>query len=62
MATARVVHMFVLGIAPGLPRCGYGVVAREGRTLRAEAAGVVRTPPPPTCPAAWPTSNARSGA
>ena len=36
--------MFVLGIDPGLTRCGYGVVAREGRTLRAEAAGVVRTP------------------
>ena len=37
--------MFVLGIDPGLTRCGYGVVSRTGRRLRAEAAGVVRTSP-----------------
>lgn len=37
--------MFVLGIDPGLTRCGYGAVAREGGTLRAVAAGVVRTDP-----------------
>ena len=37
--------MFVLGIDPGLTRCGYGVVSRNGRRLRAEAAGVVRTSP-----------------
>ena len=39
--------MFVLGIDPGLSRCGYGLVARgEGEsTLRAQAAGVVETDP-----------------
>ncbi len=39
--------MFVLGIDPGLSRCGYGLVARaegDGR-LRAHAAGVVETDP-----------------
>ena len=35
----------VLGIDPGLSRCGYGVVAREGGKLRALSAGVIRTPP-----------------
>ena len=35
--------MFVLGIDPGLTRCGYGLVRRDGRHLRAEAAGVIRT-------------------
>lgn len=39
--------MFVLGIDPGLSRCGYGVVEREraGRRPRAVAAGVLRTDP-----------------
>ena len=37
--------MFVLGVDPGLTRCGYGVVARTGRHLEAVAAGVVRTDP-----------------
>ncbi len=37
--------MFVLGIDPGLSRCGYGVVERAGRTPRAVAAGVMRTDP-----------------
>jgi crossover junction endodeoxyribonuclease RuvC len=39
--------MFVLGIDPGLSRCGYGLVGRkegDGR-LRAQAAGVVETDP-----------------
>ena len=36
--------MFVLGIDPGLTRCGYGAVAREGGRLRAVAAGVLTTP------------------
>jgi crossover junction endodeoxyribonuclease RuvC len=40
--------MFVMGIDPGLSRCGYGVVDRApGRTrsgLRAIAAGVITTP------------------
>ncbi len=37
--------MFVLGIDPGLSRCGYGVVERDGAELRAVAGGVVATPP-----------------
>ena len=38
--------MFVLGIDPGLSRCGYGLVARgEGSSLRARAAGVLETDP-----------------
>ena len=39
--------MFVLGIDPGLSRCGYGLVGRQegdGR-LRAQAAGVLETDP-----------------
>ncbi len=39
--------MFVLGIDPGLSRCGYGLVARgeaDGR-LQAHAAGVLETDP-----------------
>ena len=36
--------MFVLGIDPGLSRCGYGCV-EHGRAPRAVAAGVIRTPP-----------------
>lgn len=35
--------MFVLGIDPGLSRCGYGAV-RSGRRPTAEAAGVLSTP------------------
>ena len=35
--------MFVLGIDPGLSRCGYGAV-RHGRRPTAEAAGVLSTP------------------
>jgi crossover junction endodeoxyribonuclease RuvC len=42
--------MFVLGIDPGLSRCGYGVVAASGAptrpgALRAVAAGVLETNP-----------------
>ena len=38
--------MFVLGIDPGLSRCGYGVVEQLGRgRSRAVAAGVLRTDP-----------------
>ncbi len=37
--------MFVLGIDPGVTRCGYGVVARERAGLRAVACGVLTTPP-----------------
>jgi crossover junction endodeoxyribonuclease RuvC len=35
----------VLGIDPGVSRCGYGVVARDGGRLRALACGVISTPP-----------------
>jgi crossover junction endodeoxyribonuclease RuvC len=36
--------VFVLGIDPGLSRCGYGAVVRERTGLRAVAAGVITTP------------------
>jgi crossover junction endodeoxyribonuclease RuvC len=35
----------VLGIDPGLSRCGYGVVRRDGTRFDAMAYGVLRTPP-----------------
>ena len=35
----------VLGIDPGVSRCGYGAVAAEGSALVARACGVIRTPP-----------------
>lgn len=35
--------MFVLGVDPGLTRCGYGCVEQTGRTPRAVALGVLRT-------------------
>jgi crossover junction endodeoxyribonuclease RuvC len=34
----------VLGIDPGVSRCGYGVVTRDAGRLRAVACGVIRTP------------------
>jgi crossover junction endodeoxyribonuclease RuvC len=34
----------VLGIDPGVSRCGYGVVVRDAGRLRAVACGVLRTP------------------
>lgn len=37
--------MFVLGIDPGLSRCGYGCVVQRGRSTTAVAAGVIRTEP-----------------
>ncbi len=37
--------MFVLGIDPGLSRCGYGVLEQVGRKAEAVAIGVIRTPP-----------------
>ncbi len=37
--------MFVLGIDPGLSRCGYGCVRKVGSRIRAEAAGVIMTSP-----------------
>jgi crossover junction endodeoxyribonuclease RuvC len=42
--------VFVLGIDPGLSRCGYGVVERVGRRPRAVAAGVLRTDPAAAVP------------
>jgi crossover junction endodeoxyribonuclease RuvC len=35
----------VLGIDPGLSRCGYGIVTRTGNKPRALGCGVIRTPP-----------------
>lgn len=35
----------ILGIDPGLSRCGYGAVMRERATMRAVAAGVLTTDP-----------------
>ncbi len=37
--------MFVLGIDPGLSRCGYGAVEARRSGPRARAIGVLRTPP-----------------
>jgi crossover junction endodeoxyribonuclease RuvC len=37
--------VFVLGIDPGLSRCGYGVVRQYGSDLTAMAGGVVTTDP-----------------
>lgn len=47
--------MFVMGIDPGLSRCGYGVVASSGDaaqpgTLAAVAAGVIETDPDAALP------------
>jgi crossover junction endodeoxyribonuclease RuvC len=33
----------ILGIDPGLSRCGYGAIVRSGAAARAVAAGVIRT-------------------
>jgi crossover junction endodeoxyribonuclease RuvC len=35
--------VFVLGVDPGLSRCGYGCVEQRGRAQRAVAAGVIVT-------------------
>jgi crossover junction endodeoxyribonuclease RuvC len=37
--------VFVLGIDPGLSRCGYGVVTRRHGSLAAAAGGVISTQP-----------------
>ena len=34
----------ILGIDPGVSRCGFGAVVQDGSRLRALAAGVIRTP------------------
>ena len=47
-------RMRVLGIDPGLTRCGLGVVdGLPGRQPRLIAVDVVRTPPSWTPPAGW---------
>jgi crossover junction endodeoxyribonuclease RuvC len=38
-------RVFVLGIDPGVSRCGYGCVVRSGADFRAVAMGVITTPP-----------------
>ena len=43
--------MFVLGIDPGVSRCGYGCVAGDGPDLRAVGAGVLTTSPDEELPA-----------
>jgi crossover junction endodeoxyribonuclease RuvC len=43
--------VFVLGVDPGLSRCGYGCVEQRGRAQRAIAAGVIATPPSASVPA-----------
>jgi crossover junction endodeoxyribonuclease RuvC len=43
--------MFVLGIDPGLSRCGYGCVSRTPTGYLAKAAGVITTPPGDPVPA-----------
>ena len=40
----------MLGIDPGLSRCGYGIVARERNQPRALGCGVIRTPPDDALP------------
>jgi crossover junction endodeoxyribonuclease RuvC len=42
--------VYVLGIDPGLSRCGYGLVARTPDGLRAVAVGVLRTDPAAAVP------------
>ena len=37
--------MFVLGVDPGLSRCGYGLVERHGSQVTARMGGVVATDP-----------------
>ena len=37
--------MFVLGIDPGLSRCGYGAVDQRGGVARAKAVGTITTSP-----------------
>jgi crossover junction endodeoxyribonuclease RuvC len=43
--------VYVLGIDPGLSRCGYGVVSGEANGPRAVAVGVLRTSPEHATPA-----------
>ena len=38
------VHVFVLGIDPGVSRCGYALLRRAGSRVQAEDIGVITTP------------------
>ena len=44
-ACASFERVFVLGIDPGVSRCGYGCVTGDSRSMRATSAGVITTPP-----------------
>ncbi|SRR5690554_5408870 len=46
-----VVHVFVLGVDPGLSRCGYAVLDARSRPATAVAIGVLRTSPDDELPA-----------
>ena len=50
----------VLGIDPGLSRCGYGAVRREGHRMVPVAFGVLRTPPEAPLPSASLSASNRS--
>jgi crossover junction endodeoxyribonuclease RuvC len=45
VAEATLERVFVLGIDPGLSRCGYGAVSDDGGRLHALATGHLSTPP-----------------
>ncbi|HEX7166881.1 MAG TPA: crossover junction endodeoxyribonuclease RuvC [Acidimicrobiales bacterium] len=49
--------MFVLGVDPGLSRCGYGAVRKDGAALRAIACGVITTEPTAPLPSRLATMN-----
>ena len=62
-ALARFVRVFVLGIDPGLSRCGYGVLepapaGRPGPVALGRAHHAAR---PTRCPSAWPSCSASCG-
>lgn len=44
-STTSVVQVFVLGVDPGVSRCGYAVLEARPRGARALALGVLTTPP-----------------
>jgi crossover junction endodeoxyribonuclease RuvC len=44
-AVGTIERVFVLGVDPGLSRCGYGLVQQGPRAARAVAVGVLRTDP-----------------
>ncbi len=48
---ASLERVFVLGIDPGVSRCGYGAVTAEGSEPRAVVAGVITTPTTDDLPA-----------